>query len=116
MIAVAQPVARPGDGQRLLRFLTSLAMLALAVTLRLPGPAPAVEAAPAAAPVAVTAAPVAPAADVAPVAVAPAADVAPVAAAPADFTPAAVVAVTFTTRLRTGVIPGTHGSRAPPAL
>lgn len=39
MIAVAQPVTRPRDGQRILRFLTSLALLALAVTLRLPGPA-----------------------------------------------------------------------------
>lgn len=39
MIAAAQQTPRPWDGRRVLRFLTSLAMLALAVTLRLPGPA-----------------------------------------------------------------------------
>lgn len=42
MIAEAQQTPRPWDGRRLLRFLTGLAMLALAVTLRLPGPAVAV--------------------------------------------------------------------------
>lgn len=43
MTAVAHEVNRPWDGRRLLRFLTSLAMLALAVTLHLPAqiaPAP----------------------------------------------------------------------------
>ncbi|MBG0569054.1 hypothetical protein [Actinoplanes aureus] len=51
MKAVAQQTPRPWDGRRALRFLTSLAMLALAVTLRLPGPdavAPAEAPAPAA--------------------------------------------------------------------
>ena len=38
MTAVACEANRPWDGRRLLRFLTSLALLALAVTLRLPGP------------------------------------------------------------------------------
>lgn len=42
MTAVAQEANRPWDGRRLLRFLTGLAMLALAVTLQLPAvPVPA---------------------------------------------------------------------------
>ncbi|MFC4064722.1 hypothetical protein [Actinoplanes subglobosus] len=110
MITVAQPAARPWDGQRILRFLTGLAMLALAVTLRLPGPA---LPAPAAAPVA-------------PAAVAGAAEVtapdpeiyeservAPPAVGEADVAPATV---TFATRIPRGEAPGTTGSRAPPAL
>lgn len=39
MNTVAQQTPRPWDGRRMLRFLTGLAILALAVTLRLPGPA-----------------------------------------------------------------------------
>ncbi|GAA4590165.1 hypothetical protein BJY16_009142 [Actinoplanes octamycinicus] len=41
MTAEAQEANRPWDGRRLLRFLTGLALLALAVTLRLPATAPA---------------------------------------------------------------------------
>ncbi|WP_433791270.1 hypothetical protein [Actinoplanes sp. CA-252034] len=112
VITVAQPAARPWDGQRILRFLTGLAMLALAVTLRLPGPA---LPAPAAAP----AAPAPPAAAVA------ATDVA--APDPEIYeaeriepqTPGNAVAdpstVTFTTRVPSGGIPGATGPRAPPA-
>ncbi|KUL32690.1 hypothetical protein [Actinoplanes awajinensis] len=50
MTAEAQEANRPWDGRRLLRFLTSLAMLALAVTLQLPAATvtTAAEAAPAA--------------------------------------------------------------------
>jgi hypothetical protein len=110
VITVAQPAARPWDGQRILRFLTGLAMLALAVTLRLPGPA---IPAPAAAPVA-------------PAAVAVAAEVAApdpelyeserIAPQPVGEAAAAPAAVTFATRIPRGDTPGAIGSRAPPAL
>jgi hypothetical protein len=109
VITVAQPTARPWDGQRILRFLTGLAMLALAVTLRLPAPAvPAVEAAPVASVAAATVAEVA----------APDPEIyeaersEPEAAAEPAVAPATV---TFTTRIPHGETPGTTGSRAPPA-
>ncbi|GIF13088.1 hypothetical protein [Actinoplanes teichomyceticus] len=59
MTAVAHETNRPWDGPRLLRFLTGLAVLALAVTLRLSGPAgaPLAEPAPQPAVTTVTAAP-----------------------------------------------------------
>ncbi|WP_436527567.1 hypothetical protein [Actinoplanes sp. HUAS TT8] len=53
MTAVAHGADRPWDGRRLLRFLTSLALLALAVTLRLSGPVAAAEPVPPAAAVTV---------------------------------------------------------------
>src|SRR5690349_21556929 len=109
VITVAQPAARPWDGQRILRFLTGLALLALAVTLRLPGPAlPAPVAAPAAPVTAVVATEVA-------------------APDPATYesertepeligeAAAAPATVTFTTRILRGSTPGATGSRAPPA-
>ncbi|MFC7534687.1 hypothetical protein [Actinoplanes sp. GCM10030250] len=62
MNTVAHATPRPWDGRRLVRFLTSLAMLALAVTLQLPAPAitadapsAAVETVPASVPVSVPA-------------------------------------------------------------
>jgi hypothetical protein len=109
VITVAQPAARPWDGQRILRFLTGLAMLALAVTLRLPAPA---------VPVTV-AAPVAPA-SVAVVTEVAAPDPETYEAGRTEPEPAAEPAVapatvTFTTRIPGGETPGTTGSRAPPA-
>ena len=107
VIAVAQPAARPWDGSRRLRFLTGLALLALAVTLRLP--APAVEAAPAApvtSPISTSAVSSAPSE---PMATEAEPDPAPLVIA----TPAPV---SFTTRIPSGEIPGTSGSRAPPAV
>ncbi|GIF39719.1 hypothetical protein [Actinoplanes xinjiangensis] len=108
VITVAQPAARPWDGQRILRFLTGLAMLALAVTLRLPGPA--------------TAAPVA-----APAAPAPAVAAAEITAPdpaiyeserigpePVGQAAALPTTVTFTTRIPRGETPGATGPRAPP--
>ncbi|MDI6101576.1 hypothetical protein QLQ12_23430 [Actinoplanes sp. NEAU-A12] len=110
MITVSQPAARPWDGQRILRFLTGLAMLALAVTLRLPAPA----------------IPVATAAPAAPAVVATVAEVAApdpetyeadrVESEPAPIAVADAATVTFTTRIPRGEMPGATGSRAPPAL
>ncbi|MEU4163744.1 hypothetical protein [Actinoplanes sp. NPDC026670] len=113
VITVAQPAARPWDGQRILRFLTGLAMLALAVTLRLPGPAvPASVAAPAAPAPAVAALP-APAAVAAPdPAVYEAERIEP---APVGEAAAAPAGVTFTTRIPHGETPAATGPRAPPA-
>ncbi|GIE33065.1 hypothetical protein Ait01nite_061100 [Actinoplanes italicus] len=109
MITVAQPAARPWDGQRILRFLTGLAMLALAVTLRLPAPA-----VPAAAP-----APVAPvSAAAAAVVSAPDPEVYEterIDAAPVAEPVVAPATVRFTTRIPDGGTLGTTGSRAPPA-
>ena len=109
MITVAQPAARPWDGQRILRFLTGLAMLALAVTLRLPGPAvPITAAAPVApAPVAATAGITAPDPDVY-----EAERIEPVPVAEPAVAPATV---TFTTRIPRGESPAVTGARAPPA-
>jgi hypothetical protein len=109
VITVSQPTARPWDGQRILRFLTGLAMLALAVTLRLPGPAiPAVVATPAA-PAAVVAA-----AEV----TAPDPEIYDAERAATESIPdtaAAPVTVTFTTRTPAGEFPRATGPRAPPA-
>jgi hypothetical protein len=109
VITVAQPAARPWDGQRILRFLTGLAMLALAVTLRLPAPA----------------VPVAEPAPVAPVSAAAAAVVAApdpevyeterIDPAPVAEPAVAPATVTFATRIPSGENPGTNRSRAPPA-
>jgi hypothetical protein len=109
VITVAQQAARPWDGQRILRFLTGLAMLALAVTLRLPGPA-----LPAAAPPPAT-----------PVAAAAAAEVAApdpavyesdrIEPEPVGEAAAVLSSVTFTTRIPRGETPGATGPRAPPA-
>jgi hypothetical protein len=113
VITVAQPAARPWDGQRILRFLTGLAMLALAVTLRLPGPALPVPAA----------APVTPAVPVAAVAAAEVAAPDPaiyeserIEPEPVGEAAAAPAAVTFTTRIPHDETPGAAGPRAPPAL
>ncbi|GIF03645.1 hypothetical protein Asi03nite_11830 [Actinoplanes siamensis] len=98
---------RPWDGRRLLRFLTGLAVLALAVTLRLPGPA----VTPAADPVQHSAAVAAPVAARAaePESEPRLAEPAPPAAAPAPRSAAPAPAA------RTGVVPATGGPRAPPA-
>lgn len=112
MIAVTQPAARPWDGRRLLRFLTGLAVLALAVTLRLPGPVPATEAAESAPAVTSVTTAGASTPDSTPV----------VAELPEPVVAPAPGIVTFATPLFAalalpgGVHPGTHGSRAPPAL
>ncbi|MFI1994316.1 hypothetical protein [Actinoplanes sp. NPDC020271] len=103
MTAEAPGANRPWDGRRLLRFLTSLAMLALAVTLRLSGP--------------VTAEPVQPVA-----AVVQAADSTPIQAqqpaesrpAPLAVQPAAPVTAFPAPVLRAGAVPATGDSRAPP--
>jgi hypothetical protein len=109
VITVAQPAARPWDGQRILRFLTGLAMLALAVTLRLPAPAvPLTEAAPVA-PASVTVATEVSAPDPE---IYDAGRIEPEPVAEAAVAPATV---TFTTRIPGGETPGTAGSRAPPA-
>jgi hypothetical protein len=110
VITVAQPAARPWDGQRILRFLTGLALLALAVTLRLPGPAVTV---PVAAPV--TPAVVAVATEVA----APDPEIYEserIAPQPVGEAAAAPETVTFATRIPRDETPGVTGPRAPPAL
>ncbi|MEU8660329.1 hypothetical protein [Actinoplanes philippinensis] len=109
VITVAQPAARPWDGQRILRFLTGLAMLALAVTLRLPGPAvPAPAAAPAApAPVAASAEVAAPDPELY--------ETERIEPQPLGQAAEAPAAVTFTTRIPLGEIPAAAAPRAPPA-
>ncbi|MFD1370377.1 hypothetical protein [Actinoplanes sichuanensis] len=113
MITVAQPAARPWDGQRILRFLTGLAMLALAVTLRLPGPAVPAPVAASAAPVPAVAAAVAPAEVPAPDPMVYEAE--RIEPEPVGEAAEAPAAVTFTTRIPRGETPGATGPRAPPA-
>jgi hypothetical protein len=103
---VAHEVERPWDGRRLLRFLTSLALLALAVTLRLPGPA---VAEPVHQPAAVTTVTEA-------VAVAEMERLQPRPTVPVTppVTPIAGIPA-GTPGVLTGVVPSTGDSRAPPA-
>jgi hypothetical protein len=103
VIAAAQQTPRPWDGRRALRFLAGLAMLALAVTLHLPGPAT------------VTAAPTRPSDGV----VLIEGEIPHPASAPEPESPmpavAAIEIVTAPRVLPAGEIPRSAGSRAPPA-
>jgi hypothetical protein len=114
--AVAPGANRPSDGRRLLRFLTSLALLALAVTLRLPvqaAPAP-LEAVPA--PVPPVTAAVIPEPGPAAASETSVTEERPARALPAP--PPAEAAATVTgspaPALRAGVVPAAGGPRAPP--
>jgi hypothetical protein len=103
--AEAPEANRPWDGRRLLRFLTGLAMLALAVTLRLPGPVAAEPVPPAAA---VAVAEPAAVAEAAPARRRERAEPAPPASVPADAVAPEPAAILLTT------VPSTGDSRAPP--
>lgn len=102
MTAVAHEANRPWDGRRLLRFLTGLAMLALAVMLHLPAQAaPAPVAVQPAAAAAVTTAAASETNVTEEEQVTPVEEVAPAAGFPAPV-------------LRSGAAPTTGDSRAPP--